>query len=211
MTEENSTILPTPRKEGQGMTEGPLTLNTHPLATLIMNNKYIILLCCFLIFSISSTVHAAVIGDINGDQKIDLAEAIYALQVVSGQTPDIIEPDCTETAIPDSLPSQHVNSLGMTFNLVPAGTFIMGSPLEEAGRDPDETLHQVTISQSFYMMSTEVTQGQWQAVMESNPSRYQECGLDCPVEMVSWNDIQEFIAVLNQMTCQEYRLPTEAE
>ncbi len=104
------------------------------------------------------------------------------------------------------------NSIGMTFVLIPAGTFQMGSPAGEAGRDDDERQHQVTISRPFYLQTTEVTQGQWQKVMGSNPAHFNKCGKDCPVESVSWNDAQEFIRKLNQMEKTDtYRLPTEAE
>ncbi|MDH5525624.1 MAG: formylglycine-generating enzyme family protein [Desulfobulbaceae bacterium] len=106
---------------------------------------------------------------------------------------------------------EYRNSIGMGFRLLAAGTFMMGSPEEEPGRDTDETRHQVTLSRAFYMQTTEVTQGQWQAVMGSNPSMFVECGADCPVERVSWHEVQEFIARLNQQTGQSYRLPTEAE
>ncbi len=102
------------------------------------------------------------------------------------------------------------NSLGMTFNLIPAGTFMMGSPSYEPGRDDDETQHQVTFTQAFYMQTTEVTQDQWVAVMGSNPSGFSGCS-DCPVEQVSWNDIQTFITNLNALGEGTYRLPTEAE
>jgi len=62
------------------------------------------------------------------------------------------------------------------------------------------------------MQTTEVTQGQWQAVMGNNPSYFNNCGEDCPVEQVSWNDAQEFIRRLNQKeSVSGYRLPTEAE
>ena len=57
----------------------------------------------------------------------------------------------------------------------------------------------------------EVTQGEWKAVMGNNPSRFNNCGDSCPVEQVSWNDIQIFIQKLNQQTGKQYRLPTEAE
>lgn len=104
------------------------------------------------------------------------------------------------------------NIIGMTFALIPAGTFTMGSPPNEPGRYEDETRHQVTISRPFYMQTTEVTQGQWKAVMEINPSSFRSCGNDCPVEQVSWNDAQEFIRRLNQRKgTDKHCLPTEAE
>lgn len=104
------------------------------------------------------------------------------------------------------------NSLGMEFVYIQPGTFTMGSPPDEAGRDNDETQHQVTLTRGFYLQTTEVTQGQWQAVMGSNPSYFKNCGNDCPVEQVSWNDAQEFIRRLNQREGGAgYRLPTEAE
>ena len=104
------------------------------------------------------------------------------------------------------------NSIGMTFVLIPAGTFQMGSPAGEAERDDDERQHKVTISRPFYLQTTEVTQGQWQKVMGSNPAHFNTCGKDCPVEKVSWDDAQEFIRKLNQMEKTDtYRLPTEAE
>jgi len=104
------------------------------------------------------------------------------------------------------------STLGAKFVLIPAGTFMMGSPSNEQGRDNDEILHQVTISRSFFMQTTEVTQGQWKRVMENNPSHFNSCGDDCPVENVSWKNVQEFISKLNRMEGNnQYRLPTEAE
>jgi len=61
------------------------------------------------------------------------------------------------------------------------------------------------------MQTTEVTQGQWKAVMGNNPSYFKACGENCPVEQVSWYDSQEFIKKINQMGEGYYRLPTEAE
>ncbi len=88
---------------------------------------------------------------------------------------------------------------------------MMGSPDSEPGRYPDEgPQHQVTISKSFELQTTEVTQSQWQAVMGSNPSYFK--GSDLPVETVSWDDAQAFITKLNAMgDGYRYRLPTEAE
>ncbi|KPA16234.1 serine/threonine protein kinase, partial [Candidatus Magnetomorum sp. HK-1] len=103
------------------------------------------------------------------------------------------------------------NSLGMTFVYIEPGTFMMGSPPDEPGRNDNETQHQVTLTKGYYLQTTEVTQGQWKAVMGNNPSYFSNCGDDCPVEKVSWNDAQEFIQEINQKDAYIYRLPTEAE
>ncbi len=104
------------------------------------------------------------------------------------------------------------NEFGMKFVWIKPGTFTMGSPSSESGRDDDERQHRVTLTQGFHMQTTEVTQGQWKAIMGSNPSHFSSCGSDCPVEKVSWNDVQEFIRKLNQQANgARYRLPTEAE
>jgi formylglycine-generating enzyme required for sulfatase activity len=63
----------------------------------------------------------------------------------------------------------------------------------------------------FEIGKTEVTQGQWKAVMGANPSKYDYCGDNCPVDNVSWEDAKHFIKQLNKKTGKEYRLPTESE
>jgi formylglycine-generating enzyme required for sulfatase activity len=94
---------------------------------------------------------------------------------------------------------------------IPAGSFLMGSSDSEPSRDAVEgPQHRVQV-QSFLLGRTEVTQGQWQAIMGNNPSKFSSCGDDCPVENVSWQDAQEYIARLNHYTGKSYRLPTEAE
>jgi formylglycine-generating enzyme required for sulfatase activity len=104
------------------------------------------------------------------------------------------------------------NSIGMRFVFIPGGTFIMGSPENEPCRGNDETQQQVTLKEGFYMQTTPVTQDQWVRIMKSNPSHFNNCGGDCPVERVSWNETQEFIAKLNDLEgTDKYRLPTEAE
>ncbi len=102
------------------------------------------------------------------------------------------------------------NSLGQEFKLLPAGTFTMGSPSDELGRDSDEIQHQVTLTQPFYMQTTEVTQAQWYEVMGSKPSYFSECST-CPVEMVSWDDVQSYITQMNLRGEGTYSLPTEAQ
>jgi len=104
------------------------------------------------------------------------------------------------------------NSIGMKFVLVQAGSFRMGSPEKEEFRSNDETRHKVTIKKSFYLQTIEVTQGQWIEIMGVNPSEFNRCGKDCPVENISWDDCQAFILKLNEReNTYKYRLPTEAE
>jgi formylglycine-generating enzyme required for sulfatase activity len=91
--------------------------------------------------------------------------------------------------------------------LMPAGTFMMGSP-DGVGSNDEHPQHRVTV-QSFYMGKYEVTQAQYRAVMGTNPSKFK--GDDLPVENVSWNDAKEFCRKLSQITGREYRLPSEAE
>ena len=100
---------------------------------------------------------------------------------------------------------------GMEFVQIPGGEFLMGSESSEARRD-EAPLTRVRITIPFELGRHEVTQGQWRAVMGSNPSWNNECGSDCPVEEVSWDDVQEFVGRLNRIgDVYEYRLPTEAE
>jgi hypothetical protein len=89
-------------------------------------------------------------------------------------------------------------SIGMEFKLINPGSFMMGSPRNEVNRDDDESQHKVTLTKGFYMQTTEVTQAQWYSVMGSNPSKFSNCGGDCPVESVSWEDVQQFIIKLNE-------------
>ncbi|WP_282776075.1 formylglycine-generating enzyme family protein, partial [Phaeodactylibacter xiamenensis] len=94
---------------------------------------------------------------------------------------------------------------------VEGGRFKMGCTAEQ-GSDcwsREKPAHRVELS-SFSIGKYEVTQAQWEAVMGSNPSGFSSCG-SCPVENVSWNDVQDFIVKLNRMTGGNYRLPTEAE
>lgn len=91
---------------------------------------------------------------------------------------------------------------------IPAGSFMMGSNQGDADEQPT---HRVSINYDFEMGKTEVTQSLWKAVMGNNPSKFNACGDNCPVEQVSWDDIQLFIAELNAQTGKTYRLPSEAE
>jgi formylglycine-generating enzyme required for sulfatase activity len=95
-------------------------------------------------------------------------------------------------------------NLQMVF--VQGGKFMMGS--KDGGSD-EKPVHPVILS-DFFIGKFEVTERQWQYVMGKNPSFFKGCD-DCPVEQVSWNDVQEFIRKLNRKSGKNYRLPTEAE
>jgi formylglycine-generating enzyme required for sulfatase activity len=109
----------------------------------------------------------------------------------------------------------YVNSIGMEFVQIPAGSFTMGTDKDFEDAIGDEApRHRVTISRPFFLGRYEVTQDQWKKVMGGNPSRFQ--GGSNPVDSVSWNDVQTFIERLNRSEetrnhRPEYRLPTEAE
>jgi formylglycine-generating enzyme required for sulfatase activity len=126
------------------------------------------------------------------------------------------------------------NTVGMKFVSIAAGSFQMGSPSSEKDRDDDETQHPVRLTKSFLMATTEVTQGQWRAVMGSNPSVKDYKGVSfigntLPVQNVSWEDAVKFANALSKKeglraayrisgksvewikSSNGYRLPTEAE
>lgn len=103
-----------------------------------------------------------------------------------------------------------VKGVSFTMVYVQGGTFTMGCTTEQGSDcyDNEKPAHKVTLS-TYYIGETEVTQELWKAVMGENPSMY--TGDKRPVEKVSWNDCQEFIRRLNQLTGKIFRLPTEAE
>ena len=93
---------------------------------------------------------------------------------------------------------------------VEAGTFMMGATSEQKyPYDDEKPVHQVTLTNDYYMGKYEVTQALWEAVMGNNPSRFK--GENLPVETVNWNECQEFISKLNSLTGRKFFLPTEAE
>jgi uncharacterized protein (TIGR02996 family) len=121
------------------------------------------------------------------------------------------------------VPLRHA-TIGMKLALVPAGSFRMGSPVRESRRMADETLHPVRITRPFWMGVYAVTQAQYQAVMDANPSHFVEgrAGLEgvdtsrFPVDSATWEEADRFCRTLTRRERREasgweYRLPTEAE
>ena len=116
-----------------------------------------------------------------------------------------------------------IKDVKYAFRWCPPGTFMMGSPEDEGGMEPDEMgklyekQHRVTLTRGFWILETEVTQAMWASVMGANTSNFK--GPNLPVEMVSWNDCQDFIKKLNASLAGtpdapagfKFSLPTEAQ
>ncbi len=94
---------------------------------------------------------------------------------------------------------------------LPGGTFTMGSPSSEYGRNADEAPHGVAVA-PFLIGEHEVTQREWRDAMGANPSHFADCGDDCPVEEVNFYDVADYLAKLTARSSDfSYRLPSEAE
>jgi formylglycine-generating enzyme len=113
------------------------------------------------------------------------------------------------------VPVEIENSIGMKLVLIPPGEFMMGAPETEAtAREDEKPQHRVRITRPFYLGVTEVTQGQWQAVIDRQPWEGKKAfrvGSEYAVSWISWADTSEFCRSLNTIEADFYRLPTEAE
>jgi formylglycine-generating enzyme required for sulfatase activity len=170
-------------------------------------------------------------GDVNGDTKVNITDVTMLINLLSHGTPTVSDYPAADfngdgqinisdvTKLINYLllgmgPAETFTVAGVSFTMVPvkAGTFTMGATNEQLddATDREKPAHQVTLTRNYSICETEVTQALWLAVMGSNPSGFTG-DLSRPVEQVSWNDCQTFIAKLNLMTGQNFRLPTEAE
>ena len=114
-------------------------------------------------------------------------------------------------AMPKELTVDLGNGVKLEMVLIPAGEFVMGSPdSDKDAQGWEKPQHRVRITQAFYLGRYKVTQEQWEAVMGKNPSHFKEPRN--PVEQVSWNDCQKFLAKLNEKVGgRKFSLPTEAQ
>jgi formylglycine-generating enzyme required for sulfatase activity len=186
-------------------------------------------------------------GKIN-NPRLDKGDFVFAASgaaVVEGPLKALPDAKTAEAAKPTfeaekmTADKKIKNSLGMEFVYIEPGTFIMGSPDSEPGRDNDEGQHKVTLTRGYYLQTTEVTVGQWREFARKSGYRTEaETGGGAfvwtgdkwekkkgiywdhpalpqddshPVNCVSWNDAQEFIDWLNEADGVKYRLPSEAE
>ena len=149
-------------------------------------------------------------GDVNGDGVVDISDVNDVINIILGLV----------VTGPPTITEYTVNGVSFRMVKVDGGTYTMG------GWDSSMRPHPVTLS-TFAIGQTEVTQQLWQAVMGSNPSYFNGYGnkdygsyhinvsygtnLQRPVESANWEDCQEFITKLNELTGKHFRLPTEAE
>ena len=121
----------------------------------------------------------------------------------------------TQGGPPKALLLQFSKGVTMKLVLVPAGKFLMGSPdSDKDARDDEKPQHEVTISKPLYLGATEVTQGQWKAVMGTEPWKGRPCvkeGDDHAANHLNWDDATAFCEKLSRSTGRRFRLPTEAE
>jgi formylglycine-generating enzyme required for sulfatase activity len=114
----------------------------------------------------------------------------------------------TDLPVPEGFES-FVNSIGMRMIRVPIGELRMGSPTDEVGRGDDEKQLKLQLGRAFYISQTEVTQAEWNAIMEFNPSRF--VGDRLPVQNVRMSDAWVFCDRLTAVDGRKYMPPTELE
>lgn len=184
-----------------------------------------------LAFSFSAIAGSSMRGDVNGDQLVDINDVTALITCVLSGSASGMDMQAADMTGDGAVDINDVTSLisyvltgqwpfsdeaftvgGVTFIMkaVEGGSFMMGATAEQ-GNDAssrERPVHRVTLT-SYHIGQTEVTQELWMAVMGSNPSYF--VGSQFPVEQVTWEDCQMFIAALNEMTNRSFRLPTEAE
>jgi formylglycine-generating enzyme required for sulfatase activity len=176
-------------------------------------------------------------ADSNDDGRVNIADPLTILFYIFGEVPFLPEPfsSCGPDDSDDALnceefencghPHRKSNSVGMEFVYIAPGSFAMGSPIGERGRQQDflrhsdETQHNVSITCGYYITVTEVTQAQFLAVVGHNPSYANGfrggidwgLNLDRPVESVTWSQAAGFCRMLSKIEERDYELPTEAQ
>jgi len=135
-------------------------------------------------------------------------EPVHALPARGGTETAAVEPaEAGQSTVAPPVQAHPVSEPEMV--AIQGGCFEMGSPASEEGRFDHEHTHQACV-EGVQIGKYEVTQRQWREVMGSDPSFFAGCDT-CPVEQVSWRDVQNYILKLNASTGKRYRLPTEAE
>ena len=196
-------------------------------------NRFLVITSVLLMIAWPLTA-SSMRGDVNGDHEVNIADVTslidYLLSAsfeVNPTSADVNRDGTINIAdvtmlidhllgfveFPAEQPEEEEFTVGdVTFTMIPVegGSFLMGATSEQGndGSERERPVHEVTLS-SFYIGQTEVTQALWEEVMGNNPSIFY--GSLLPVESVSWEECQVFIATLNVLTGRTFRLPTEAE
>ena len=219
-TQENQT--PTPKNEP---TTTPQTSEPKPENTEIITQSPVSLLKVRPNLTCEIWIDGELITEAqaNSITKIPLNKGTFWLEFVSVENKeDKFEREFTvtnqeelivvdlESVVNARIEKERQSDFWIEMVYVQGGTFMMGATSEQGSdcRDNEKPVHQVTLS-DYYIGKYQVTQKQWEAVMGNNPSKFK--GDNLPVEMVSWDDTQEFIKRLNMLTGKKYRLPTDAE
>ncbi|HEY3324146.1 MAG TPA: SUMF1/EgtB/PvdO family nonheme iron enzyme [Planctomycetota bacterium] len=162
-------------------------------------------------------LHAAGTGKLSEQKAKEISDKLSAFEQEHGATTFAASIAADLAALKDRLAASGGKTLSLDLApnvklemvLIPAGKFTMGSPAAEAKRTESETLHPVTLTRPFYMGKYPITQLQYEVVMAKNPSTTKAA--NNPVDMVSWNDAEDFCAKLSKKFGKTVRLPTEAE
>jgi sulfatase modifying factor 1 len=145
------------------------------------------------------------------NELVSSVPGIRARQTVSNVTRDLVDLRLDRKSLPRAI----TNSVGAKLVLINPGTFMMGSPESDTHADTDEKpQRRVTLTNSFYLGETEVTQSQWKRVMGTEPWKgqaYVREGDNYPATYVSWDDAVSYCERLSELEGKAYRLPTEAE
>lgn len=150
-------------------------------------------------------------GTQTGDLLYQQEDSLLVLSPGRGGTSLAVSAEGTLAWLDPSVAASAVLDVEAQMTWVAGGTFTRGCTAEQVGDcDTDESPTQLVTIGDYYIGQYEVTQALWEAVMGSNPSAFSGCP-DCPVEQVSWQEIQQFLGKLNALTGLNYRLPTEAE
>lgn len=199
---KRSSSKPTPDVHPREEEEGGLKHRNTQKIKEIFQNKYLIVTVLFIVLIVGYWM----LIPSDTPSKIATPTVIQSQNITStASTTPIITPSFEKKTI--------TNSIGMTFVLMPAGEFDMGSPSNEEGRNDDEgPVHHVKFEKAFYMSETEVTQEEWGQFMYLGDLTNIPGWRSLPVSKGSWNEVQEFIKILNEKEkTQKYRLPSEAE
>ena len=158
-------------------------------------------------------------GDFTGGVSAGVHAVIAAVRGEHRGTGSAGDTTLEKRTSPEPGQAWTVPDLNLEMVFIRPGTFTMGSPVTEQGRNDGEIQHTLILTKGFWLGKTVVTQGQWEAVMGGNPSNFKNAGRDAPVEQVSWDDAMQFCRKLTDRERQagrlpeghEYTLPTEAQ